>query len=260
MVGHLIQYLQNLEKQGMTREEIIDKYVFFTAGSCGPCRFGMYEAEYRLAVQNAGFDGFRILLFQQTDGIKAASGEPGLKFTVDFGLGALDALNLGDIMNDITYQIRPFEVNAGETDRVMKEVMAELSAAFRDRPPFEIMERARVADPVSRRARSCATRSTRSASCEPLVRPPDEGGAGGRRGEAVDDRGGSAAREAGRQDHRRVLRADDRGRRQLQDVPVPRARGRRRSSSSRSATGSCTCCGRRASGTSRRTRKVKRPR
>jgi predicted nucleotide-binding protein (sugar kinase/HSP70/actin superfamily) len=142
MVGHLIQFLQNLEKQGMSREEIIDKYVFFTAGSCGPCRFGMYEAEYRLAVQNAGFDGFRILLFQQTDGIKAASGEPGLKFTVDFGLGALDALNMGDIMNDLTHQIRPFEVNAGETDRVMKDVMAELSAAFRDRPPFEIMERA----------------------------------------------------------------------------------------------------------------------
>jgi predicted nucleotide-binding protein (sugar kinase/HSP70/actin superfamily) len=142
MIGHLIQYLQNLEKQGMTREEIIDKYVFFTAGSCGPCRFGMYEAEYRLGVQNAGFDGFRILLFQQNDGIKAASGEPGLKFTVDFGLGAFDALNLGDISNDVTYQIRPFEVNAGETDRVMTEVMAELAAKMRDRKPFEIMERA----------------------------------------------------------------------------------------------------------------------
>jgi len=142
MVGHLIKYLQTLEAQGMSREEIIDKYVFFTAGSCGPCRFGMYEAEYRLAVQNAGFDGFRILLFQQTDGIHAASGEAGLKFTVDFGLGAFNALNLGDVMNDITYQIRPFEVNPGETDRVMPAVMEELSARFRDRTPFEIMERA----------------------------------------------------------------------------------------------------------------------
>ncbi len=142
MTGHLIQYLQSLEQAGMSREDIIDKHVFFTAGSCGPCRFGMYEAEYRLAVQNAGFDGFRILLFQQNDGIKAASGEPGLKFTVDFGLGALDALNLGDIMNDIAYQIRPFEVNAGETDRVCAEVMTELSDKIRSFEPFEIMERA----------------------------------------------------------------------------------------------------------------------
>ena len=120
-VGHLIKYLQQLEATGVSRQDIIDNYVFFTAGSCGPCRFGMYEAEYRLAVQNAGFDGFRVLLFQQTDGIKAASGEPGLKFTVDFGMGAFNALNYGDILNDIAYQIRPFEVNAGETDRVMDE-------------------------------------------------------------------------------------------------------------------------------------------
>ncbi len=142
MVGHLIKFLQGLEAKGMSRQEIIDRYVFFTAGSCGPCRFGMYEAEYRLGVQNAGFDGFRILLFQQNDGIKAASGELGLKFTVDFGLGALNALNLGDVLNDITCQIRPYEVTAGETDRVVAEVMEELTAQMRDRRMFEIMERA----------------------------------------------------------------------------------------------------------------------
>jgi len=141
-VGHLIKYLQHLEASGLSRQQIIDNYVFFTAGSCGPCRFGMYEAEYRLAVQNSGFDGFRVLLFQQTDGIKAASGEPGLKFTVDFGLGAFAALNFGDILNDITYQIRPFEVNAGETDRVMGGVMDDLTRTVRDRTMFEIDERA----------------------------------------------------------------------------------------------------------------------
>ena len=44
-VGNLVQYLQSLEEQGLTKEEICDRYVFFTAGACGPCRFGMYEAE-----------------------------------------------------------------------------------------------------------------------------------------------------------------------------------------------------------------------
>src|SRR5262249_13135711 len=38
-VGNLVQYLQNLEEQGLTKQEIIDGYVFFTAGACGPCRF-----------------------------------------------------------------------------------------------------------------------------------------------------------------------------------------------------------------------------
>jgi predicted nucleotide-binding protein (sugar kinase/HSP70/actin superfamily) len=136
-VGNLVQYLQGLEARGMSRQEIIDKHVFFTAGSCGPCRFGMYESEYRLALQNAGFDGFRVLLFQQNDGIQAASGEPGLKFTVDFGMGMFNALNLGDIMNEMIYRIRPFEVNKGETDRVFRESVDALCHTLRTRSPFE---------------------------------------------------------------------------------------------------------------------------
>ncbi len=141
-VGHLIKFLQGLEKQGVPRQDIINNYVFFTAGSCGPCRFGMYEAEYRLAIENAGFSGFRVLLFQQNDGIKAATGEPGLKFTVDFGMGAFTALNFGDIVNDIGYQIRPFEVKPGETDQVVTESMDYLTDRVQNREQFEILERA----------------------------------------------------------------------------------------------------------------------
>ncbi len=137
-VGNLVRHLQKLESQGLSRKEIIDNYVFFTAGACGPCRFGMYEAEYRFALQNSGFDGFRVLLFQQTDGIKAASGEPGLKFTVDFGMGMLNALNLGDVVNELAYQIRPFEVNRGETDRIIREAATTLTNTLRDRKRWHI--------------------------------------------------------------------------------------------------------------------------
>jgi len=141
-VGNLVQYLQNLEKKGIPRQQIVDNYVFFTAGSCGPCRFGMYEAEYRFALQNAGFDGFRVLLFQQNDGIKAASGEPGLKFTVDFGIGMLNALNLGDVMNDLIYQIRPYEVDKGKSDKVFPEAMDILCDTLRHRDDVgDLMER-----------------------------------------------------------------------------------------------------------------------
>jgi predicted nucleotide-binding protein (sugar kinase/HSP70/actin superfamily) len=141
-VGNLVQYLQFLEKEGLSRQQILDDYVFFTAGSCGPCRFGMYEAEYRFALKNAGFDGFRVLLFKDSDGIKAASGEPGLKFTIDFGFGMLNALHLGDVINDLIYQIRPFEVNKGETDRVFRETVDRLCENLKNREAFEIEERA----------------------------------------------------------------------------------------------------------------------
>ena len=137
-VGNLVQYLQFLEKEGLSRQQILDNYVFFTAGSCGPCRFGMYEAEYRFALKNAGFDGFRVLLFKDSDGIKAESGEPGLKFTVDFGFGMLNAMHLGDVFNDLIYQIRPFEATKGESDRIFRETVDGLCEDLKNRKSFEI--------------------------------------------------------------------------------------------------------------------------
>ena len=139
-VGNLIEFLRSLEARGRSRQEILDNYVFFTAGSCGPCRFGMYESEYRMALENAGFGGFRVLLFQQDHGVKAASGNPGLKFTADLGMGQLNALNLGDVINDMVYQIRPYEVAPGATAQAIKEVVDQLSDFLENRKRYEILE------------------------------------------------------------------------------------------------------------------------
>ena len=121
-VGNLVQYLQGLEEAGKTKEEIINNYIFLTAGACGPCRFGMYEAEFRLALRNAGFDGFRVQLFQQSGGIDQAELEAGLDMNLDFFMGILNALNIGDMVTGLAYQIRPYEVNPGETDGSSKNV------------------------------------------------------------------------------------------------------------------------------------------
>ncbi len=137
-VGNLVEYVQHLEEKGMTKQEIIDRYVFFTAGACGPCRFGMYEAEYRLALRNSGFDGFRVLLFQQSGGLNQAEAEAGLEMNLDFFLGILNAMNIGDIINDVAYQIRPFEVNPGETDRVLDECMDMLQEVMRQKRPYTL--------------------------------------------------------------------------------------------------------------------------
>jgi len=164
-VGNLVQYLQFLEKEGIPRQQILDNYVFFTAGSCGPCRFGMYEAEYRFALQNAGFDGFRVLLFKDSDGIKAASGEPGLKFTIDFGFGMLNAMHLGDVINDLIYQIRPFETNPGETDRVFRRRLTGSAKTCGNATHSRSKNARRTGrSRSSRTIRFCATRRTCSAN------------------------------------------------------------------------------------------------
>lgn len=120
-IGNLLKYLRALESSGLSRQQIVDRYVFLTAGGCGPCRFGMYEAEYRLALRNAGFEGFRVLLFQQQHGVKARTGEPGLKLSLHLGLGVANAFTFADVLNVAGYEARPFETVAGATDRALEE-------------------------------------------------------------------------------------------------------------------------------------------
>lgn len=140
-VGNLVQYLQSLEESGIDRQDIIDNYVFFTAGACGPCRFGMYEAEYRLALRNSGYDGFRVLLFQQTGGLSQEEAEAGLEMNLDFFLGIINAMMLGDIINEIGYNIRPYEVNEGETNRVMEEVIDLFYERLKSKKYFDFNSR-----------------------------------------------------------------------------------------------------------------------
>jgi len=54
----------------------------------------------------------------------------------------LNAMHLGDVFNDLIYQIRPYEVNKGETDRVFHETVDGLCEDLRNRKSFEIEERA----------------------------------------------------------------------------------------------------------------------
>lgn len=122
-IGALINYLKRLrDVEGMTPAEIIRDYVFVTAGSCGPCRFGMYEAQYRLALRNSGFDGFRVLLFQQKGGLLQSGEESGLELNAEFAVMFLTSLMIGDVLNMLACQIRPYEVEPGQTDRVLDEV------------------------------------------------------------------------------------------------------------------------------------------
>jgi predicted nucleotide-binding protein (sugar kinase/HSP70/actin superfamily) len=136
-VGNLVQFLQSLETRGLTREQIIDQYVFFTAGACGPCRFGMYEAEYRLALRNSGFEGFRVILFQQSGGLTQSDVEAGIEMNLDFFLGILNALNAGDVVNEAAYAMRPYEVTAGDTAGCLDRVMDSLHRAFRAKRPWK---------------------------------------------------------------------------------------------------------------------------
>lgn len=133
-VGSLVKHLIDLrDKEGMTAEEIVKNYVFLTAGACGPCRFGMYVTEYRKALRDAGFEGFRVMLFQQTGGLSQATGEDvGLEMNPAFFIGIIKSIVCGDVLNALAYRIRPYEVTPGATNRAVEEAKRILYKALYD--------------------------------------------------------------------------------------------------------------------------------
>ena len=122
-VGGLVKYLIDLrDKEGLSTEEIVKNYVFLTAGACGPCRFGMYVTEYRKALRDAGFDGFRVMLFQQQGGLSQATGDDvGLEMNPTFFISIIKAIVCGDVLNALAYRIRPYEIEVGATNRATEE-------------------------------------------------------------------------------------------------------------------------------------------
>ena len=141
-VGNLVKYLKDMKEAG--EEDIEDKYVFVTAGACGPCRFGMYEAEYRKALRDSGFDRFRVLLFQQSGGFKQSDGDNALELNTKFAITLLKSIMVGDMINDLGYKIRPYEVNKGETNKVIAEAKELMGDTLREgKSVFRALRRVR---------------------------------------------------------------------------------------------------------------------
>jgi predicted nucleotide-binding protein (sugar kinase/HSP70/actin superfamily) len=139
-VGNLIRYLQQQERGGLSRQEILKKYIFFTAACGGPCRFGLYESEFRTALAAAGYEGFRILSFSQDHGIYASTGHTGLQFSVDFGMNAMHAFILGDLLNSTQHSLRSYEVQPGATDAAIHRMADQLGDHFKNNRNFELGE------------------------------------------------------------------------------------------------------------------------
>ena len=132
-VGNLVKYLTFLrDEQGMSVKDIVENHIFLTAGACGPCRFGTYVTEYRKALRDAGFDGFRVMLFQQQGGLKQATGEAaGLEMNPKFFLAVIKAIMVGDVLNALGYRLRPYEVTPGAVNAALarcKEMVYEALA------------------------------------------------------------------------------------------------------------------------------------
>ena len=131
-VGNLIKHLEKLRSEG--EEDIEDKYVFATVGSCGPCRLGMYEEEYKRALKAAGFERFRVIMINQHgDVAKNAEEEAGLTTGKEFYKSVIKSLMAADLINEMRCKIRPYEVTAGATELAAKEAIDLLYRTFKEK-------------------------------------------------------------------------------------------------------------------------------
>lgn len=135
-VGTLVRHLQALRASGVAGIE--DRYVFVTLGACGPCRFGMYESEYRKALNDAGFPRFRVIIVQkggavlEGGGLGAAAVEGGIKLDARFYFTLMRAVVASDILKSLGYSIRPYECQPGATDAALKQSFEVLACSFRE--------------------------------------------------------------------------------------------------------------------------------
>jgi len=132
MVGNLLKFLFERRHQGLADAEIEDRYALFWGADCGPCRMGMYEADLRKALKAAGFPNFRIVMLDIAHGLDVNQESVGLRMTPRVFLRLAKATMTADLVNDLACQVRPYEVNPGQTDEVLKQACQILRAAVRD--------------------------------------------------------------------------------------------------------------------------------
>jgi predicted nucleotide-binding protein (sugar kinase/HSP70/actin superfamily) len=133
VTGNLAQFLK-AERSRIGAEAVAKNYIYLTAGACGACRFGQYHQSYDLALRGLGLESFRIFLMEQTNLSQGDMPGGGLKINMSFTTGAVWALLCTDVLQSLEYQTRPYELEPGQTDRVVQESVDHLCAVFRARP------------------------------------------------------------------------------------------------------------------------------
>ena len=131
--GNLVNFL-GAEVGRRGKQEVAEKYVFLTAGACGPCRFGQYHESYAMALDGLGLKDFRLFLLEQNQLDQGPQNGGGLEINLPVSMGLVWGILCADVLTDLEYMTRPYEVNPGETYRVLHESIEYLYDVFRKRP------------------------------------------------------------------------------------------------------------------------------
>ncbi len=131
VVGNLLRHLIQLrDVEGLSTAEINRRYLSVTANGCGPCRYGLYISQYRRALRESGFEGFRVLQFDQgPEHLQNGEGQ-GLDVNARLLFNVGRAFIFADIVNLLKHRTRPYELEAGATNAAVARSCARISDAL----------------------------------------------------------------------------------------------------------------------------------
>jgi len=130
--GSFIRHLFKLHNElGLSKEEVVEKYIFMSGGGqCGPCRYGMYPQEYLKVANDAGFKGFRLMVFSSELNDSMLDKDCAFQFNLDFRINMLISFVLADFMHIAECALRPYAVDKEQALNVITECENILLEAF----------------------------------------------------------------------------------------------------------------------------------
>ena len=94
----------------------------------GGCRASNYYFLLVKALERAGLDYIPVISLN----LAGMNKNPGFKITLTMLLQAVSALLYGDEIMYLRNQVKPYEINEGETDRLVKKWVEDLSQRYKD--------------------------------------------------------------------------------------------------------------------------------
>ena len=131
--GNLMNFLKDKQaKDG--KDAAVNDYAYFTMGACGPCRFGQYRESYAMALDGLGLRDFRMFFLSQTELDQGEMEGGGFEVNMPLTTGIVWSILIADLLTDMEYQTRPYEVVPGQTNKVLKECIEYMYEVFKNRP------------------------------------------------------------------------------------------------------------------------------
>lgn len=106
-----------------------DRAAFFMASGGGPCRFGLYNRFHRLVLNEMGFPQVPVFAPDQDGCLYRELGEVGKGFSRLAWKGIVSV----DLLQKRLREVRPYEINPGESEKVYQYYLERVCQAIRER-------------------------------------------------------------------------------------------------------------------------------